>query len=203
MERKRIYTLLAELLDYPATPPERSAVEWGEALTAAGIDHTLPEFDAFMRESPAGQIEETYTATFDVNPACYIYAGYILFGESFKRGEFLVKLKEKYRERGFDVGGSELADHLSVIFRFMATLDENDILARELAEDCLAPTLTAMIGALKVKEAGQAENPWSGVLRAALALLTKYYPAAAVADEPKTYRRLPIPDCSFCPTNTD
>ena len=133
MERKRIYTLLAELLDYPATPPERSAVECGEALTAAGIDHTLPEFDAFMRESPAGQIEETYTATFDVNPACYIYAGYILFGESFKRGEFLVKLKEKYRERGFDVGGSELADHLSVIFRFMATLDENDILARELA----------------------------------------------------------------------
>ena len=36
-----------------------------------------------------------------MNPACYIFAGYILFGESFNRGKFLVRLQKEYRERAF------------------------------------------------------------------------------------------------------
>ena len=40
-------------------------------------------FLEFAKSASPGQLEEIYTGTFDLNPACYIFAGYLLFGESF------------------------------------------------------------------------------------------------------------------------
>jgi nitrate reductase delta subunit len=113
-------------------------------------------------------MEEIYTATFDVNPTCYIFAGYILLGESFKRGEFLVRLGEKYRQHNFSPG-KELADHIPVIFQFLATLDESEVLREELIRDCLLPVMRKMLP--EFHRDARRVNPYRYVLEACTATL--------------------------------
>jgi nitrate reductase delta subunit len=177
-EGRRTYLCFADLLDYPGPDladqartcadllaPDHPPVLSGGPREAAG---RLQGFLDFVESTPLGRLEEIYTATFDVNPACYIFAGYLLFGESFKRGKFLVRLQEKYRERGFSAG-NELADHLPVLFRFLATLDPEEVLAQELVGDCLIPVLQKMNASFK--NDADKPNPYAQVLRAILARL--------------------------------
>lgn len=178
---QQIYLRFGDLLDYPGPELAHQARACAELLarevpTAA---HRLGPFLEAVEQTPLGRMEEIYTGTFDVNPACYIFAGYILFGESFKRGKFLVQLQERYRERGFSAG-NELADHMAVIFRFLATLDPNEDLARELRETCLVPVLQQMNAGFKPDTAQP--NPYASVLRAILTTLEAAEPRPA-ADE--------------------
>ena len=129
MSGAQIYLRFADLLDYPGPRILDQALECVDLLAQEEPQtvELIQGFVDFAGRTPLGRLEEIYTGTFDVNPACYIYAGYLLFGESFKRGKFLVRLQEKYREHGFSAE-KELADHVPVLFRFLATLDpgEND-----------------------------------------------------------------------------
>ena len=166
----RVYLCFADLLDYPGPGLADQTRTCADLLA---LDHPeaagcLQEFLDCVEGTPLGRLEEIYTATFDVNPACYIFAGYLLFGESFKRGKFLVRLQEKYRERGFSAG-NELADHVPVLFRFLSTLDPEEVLAQELVEDCLLPVLGKMNASFKNDT--DRPNPYSQVLRAILAVL--------------------------------
>jgi nitrate reductase delta subunit len=89
---------------------------------------------------------------------CYPYIGYQLFGETYKRGEFLALLNARYREAGFVVEG-ELPDHLSVILRYLSrTWDA------ALVQEGVVPALTKMLDQLP-------ENPYRHLLRAVLAVL--------------------------------
>jgi nitrate reductase delta subunit len=169
--RQKTYLCFAGMLDYPRPQLADRARECTHLLILDYPEAARPiqDFLDFVQSTSPGRLEEIYTATFDVNPTCYIYAGYQLFGESFKRGEFLVRLKEKYRERGF-VARNELPDHLAVLFKFLSTLDSTDVLARELVEDCLRPALHKMSDSFS-NESQSNPNPYAQVLRAALAVL--------------------------------
>lgn len=178
--RQRIYFHFSNLLEYPQPSLADSARQCAELLAR---DH--PEAAGRVRafldcagSTPAGRLEEIYTGTFDVNPTCTIYAGYQLFGESYKRGEFLVRLKQKYREHGF-AEDKELADHLAVLFRFLAGLDEENILAQELIEDCLVPALRKMNGSFEC----DSRNPYAHLLGAAMAVLEQALPARTACKE--------------------
>lgn len=169
-EHHHIFTLFGNILDYP-TPALTGQAQRCAALlrpinpTAAG---RLLEFAEFARSTDLGQQEEVYTATFDINPACTIFAGYMLFGESFDRGKFLVRLQQRYRERGFE-WGRELADYVPVILRFLATLSPEEELAQNLIDKCLSPVLGQMAGSFEAEAAHP--NPYSSVLRALLDVL--------------------------------
>lgn len=168
--QQQIYLCFGDLLDYPG-PDLADQVRLCACLLAPAVPDAATQLFDFLEvveRTPPGRLEEIYTATFDINPACYIYAGYLLFGESFKRGKFLVQLQEKYREHGFDVQ-QELADHLAVLFRFMAMLDPDELLAQELVEDCLIPVLGAMNANFKPDT--EIPNPYAFVLRAILSVL--------------------------------
>jgi nitrate reductase delta subunit len=178
--RQSIYLRFGALLDYPGPDLTRQARECTALLAPiepAAASH-LEGFLAFVEHTSPGRLEEIYTGTFDVNPACYIFAGYLLFGESFKRGKFLVQLQEKYREHGFSAG-NELADHLAVMFRFLATLGPDDVLAHELVEDCLIPVLRTMSAGLT--HDSENPNPYTYVLRAILTTLESVTHAVPVA----------------------
>lgn len=169
---QRIYMSFAELIDYPGADLADQARECVGQLKQ---DHPeaaeqLERFLEFAESTPLGRLEEIYTGTFDLNPACFIFAGYLLFGESFKRGKFLVGLQQRYKERGFSVG-PELADHLSVMFRFLATLEVEDVLAQELLEDCLLPVLQRMNA--NFKHDNENPNPYAGVLKVILNVLER------------------------------
>jgi nitrate reductase delta subunit len=168
--QQQIYLCFGDLLDYPGPDLASQVRECASLLAPAAPDAAvqLCRFLEVVERTPAGRLEEIYTATFDINPACYIYAGYLLFGESFKRGKFLVQLQEKYREHGFEVQ-QELADHLAILFRFLAVLDPDERLAHELVEDCLVPVLRAMNANFKPDT--EIPNPYAFILRAILSVL--------------------------------
>ena len=177
--QQQTYLCFADLLDYPQ--PDLPA----QAHTCAGlIASDFPEasgqiqgFAERAANTSQGRLEEIYTGTFDVNPACYIFAGYMLFGESFNRGKFLVRLQEKYKQHGFSQG-SELADHVAVIFRFLGILEPDDPTAQVLIEDCLTPVIAKMNSGFKSDSANP--NPYQQVLQAIQSVLERTQEAIPV-----------------------
>ena len=162
----RLFTALARVLAYPgpdlAAAADECLAALGQAAPAAA--ESLQRFRRFVGETAAGRLEEVYTAAFDLQPLCCPYVGYHLFGESYKRGAFMVKLKETYREHGYGAG-AELPDHLAVFLGFLALLDDTPLRA-ELIDECLVPALTRMAASF-----ASGANPYAEVIRALLALL--------------------------------
>ena len=168
--QQQIYLNFGDLLDYPTADLLAQARACADLLR---IDYPeasgqIQGFSECVESTPLGRLEETYTGTFDMNPACYIFTGYILFGESFNRGKFLVRLQKEYRERCFSAG-NELADHLAVMFRFMGILDPDEHTAQLLLKECFLPVLTKMNTGFKNEN--ENPNPYRQVLRAILSVL--------------------------------
>ena len=156
-----LYPFFAEILEYPT----RSVYEvfddlicllWHLDRESAGM---LGNFDSLLAEVPLTGLEEIYTGTFDLQPACYPYVGHHLFGQEARRGDFMAGLKKRYLAFGFSAG-RELPDNLAVILRFLGRcpeIEEKDELIRE----CLVPALDRMISGFQ-----EGSNPYRGVLRA-------------------------------------
>ncbi len=160
------YGLFADILDYP-TPFTVERIDELLPLVAA-VDRTavqeLEQFREFVAGTATAKLEELYTRTFDLQPLCYPYVGYQLFGEEFRRGMFMAGLREHYRTRGF-AAGDELPDQLCVFLRFLAGR-EQEAVERELVSDCLVPSLEKMIAGF-----ADATNPYRGPLQALLRFL--------------------------------
>jgi nitrate reductase delta subunit len=176
---QRIYMLFAAILEYPGPDLHDRVNESVTLLTSVngGAAERMEAFEAFVGETAPVRIEEIYTRTFDLQPVCYPYAGYQLFGESYKRGEFMVRLKERYRARGFSVE-NELPDHIPIILRFLSTLPDAGQEA-VLISECLIPVLSKMSRAFE--EGG---TPYGHVISALqLFLMPEEDTAAAEAVE--------------------
>jgi nitrate reductase delta subunit len=126
----------------------------------------IEESRAFAEGATQARLEELYTSTFDLKAVCHPYVGYHLFGESYKRGAFLARLNEGYRERGFSAG-SELPDHLPVVLRFLA-LKEDGEFSETLLREGVIPAVEEM--AHTFRDGGG--NPYKGVIQA-LALVLR------------------------------
>ena len=143
-ETRQLCRLFADVLDYPGAALVTSAEECATRLKASynGAAGPMQSFAGFAREQPPGVLEELYTHTFDVTPADTLYIGYHIFGETPKRSVFLVRLQEAYQSHGFS-GGTELADHLSVLLRFLSVARDAEFMA-PLVHDCILPVLEKM-----------------------------------------------------------
>jgi hypothetical protein len=73
-------------------------------------------------------------------PTCYPYVGHYLFDESHKRGMFILELRRRFREHGFE-DSSDLSDHLVLLLRFLAVCTD-ETLADELVDDAILPALS-------------------------------------------------------------
>ena len=158
----RLYELFADLLEYPTPALAGQTQACGERLAGLRPEAAalLERFRRFAAETPPPRIEELYTSTFDMQPVCYPYVGYHLFGDSYKRGIFMARLNEGYRERGFSAG-SELPDHVAVVLRFLA-LGTEDEFSRALLSEGLIPALAKMRQSL----GSPSDNPYSEVIGA-------------------------------------
>lgn len=143
---RRTYHLFADLLDYPR-PGLAEAARECEALVSPGHPEAaelLGEFAAWVRATPLGRVEETYTGAFDLGASFCPYVGHHLFGERYERSAFMLELKERYRARGVDAGG-ELPDHLAPLLRYLAARDDAEP-AGELVGEALLPALAKILG---------------------------------------------------------
>jgi nitrate reductase delta subunit len=160
-QRSAALRALADLLSYPAG----DAVETARRCRGLVVARAGRHLDAFVaRAEAAGPqgLEELYSATFDLEPACAPYVGHHLFGDGPQRGPFLARLAGVYRDDGFTdrAAGGELPDHLAVVLRYLAATPRGD--AREvLLRDGLVPAVDRMLAALE-----NPENPYRAVLAA-------------------------------------
>jgi len=150
----------ADLLSYPDSATRQTASDCATLLRdlhPEGVE-PLTGFINFLDEQESSQVEEVFTATFDLQPACHPYVGYQLCGESQQRTMFLIKLQQLYHQHGF-ASGTELPDHLSTMLRFIGTLDDRNC-CKELVSDGLLPALEKLLQGLD-----QGDHPYVVLLR--------------------------------------
>ena len=151
---RRTFGCLAQLLEYPRPGLIEAARECQALMspTCPEAAALLHQFCACAEQASPGDMEEAYTATFDLDAACQPYVGYHLFGETYKRSVFLLELKQRFLARGFVVK-TELPDHMGVMLHFLEICDDA-AMAEELVGEALLPALERMIGKSEEAEAG-------------------------------------------------
>ncbi|MDM8569166.1 nitrate reductase molybdenum cofactor assembly chaperone [Thiotrichales bacterium HSG1] len=169
-ENQQIYIYFSQLLDYPTADLGQQAKASIDLLQTNHPEaaQQMSKFLAFVESRELGYLEEVYTGTFDVNPACHIFAGHLLFGESFKRGAFMAGLEQEYKEHGFDTK-IELSDHVPVLFRFVSSTDSD--FANELLKECLIPVFDKM----NTNFEDDSLNPYMPVLRTVSLVLNNIF----------------------------
>ncbi|MEI6223587.1 MAG: nitrate reductase molybdenum cofactor assembly chaperone [Deltaproteobacteria bacterium] len=138
----------ADLLSYPATDPVPAA---RRCRTLVGDGDSARHLDRFVTRAEAAlphEMEEVYSATFDLEPTCAPYVGHHLCGEGPKRGVFMAKLADVYRQDGFEGGTirGELPDHVAVVLRYLAAVQSGSS-RQALLRDALVPALDKMLEA--------------------------------------------------------
>lgn len=159
----RLYASFADLLSYPASSIFDQADD-----CLAQLQDLCPEavsaFEHFLRGLRQCELEklmELYTTTFDMQPVCYPYIGYQLFGESYKRGALMAQLNETYRAFGFSAE-RELPDHIAVTLRFLGldAANREGEFCQSLLRSGLIPALEKMIQPF----GAESENPYFWLL---------------------------------------
>jgi len=103
------------------------------------------EVEGFLDAIPAATLDqqELHTRTFDVQALTTLDAGYVLFGDDYKRGALLSNLNQEHRRANNDCGG-ELADHLPNLLRLIPRLEDREV-RDELVAQIVVPAVMLMI----------------------------------------------------------
>lgn len=148
-EQTTLFKLLSLCLGYPDAETTEVLAEM-EPLAARLVDpfarERLSAFIASMRVRPRLDLQEHYTATFDLNPAASLNLTWHLLGDREDRGRELAELLEIYRKAGFEPAGNELPDFLPMMLEFMAAAPQSAI--HPLVGRCLS-VLPAITGCLR------------------------------------------------------
>lgn len=115
-----------------------------------------------------GQWEELHTRTLDLSPLFVPYVGHVVWGENYRRGEFMADLKREMGSSGVDLGG-ELPDHIEPVLRYVATASEP---LRDLV-DVASGAVATMQSTL---EAAEKDNPYRHLLAATVAVIEDLTP---------------------------
>ncbi len=162
------YAAAARLLDYPQ---EKEALLAAHAaldafLQGEGLVSPASPFAAYVAGSTLASLQEEYVATFDFNPALAPYLGHHLYGDSQKKGAYLVRLKEAFGRYGYAPGGNELPDHLPLLLGFLAHLacDEGTGASRrQFIAESMLPGMEKLLAGFS-----RQDSPWKPVVEAAL-----------------------------------
>lgn len=148
------YELLAKLINYPGSEFLEEA-----KMARAHLDKAYPaaielleSYISAIKEISLDKIQESYTTTFDLQQMCSLDVGYVMFGEDYKRGEFLVNVQRLCKEHQVDVK-SELPDHLPNMLVLLPRLPEHE--RKEVAQKILIPALEKMVSTLNQGDANK------------------------------------------------
>jgi nitrate reductase delta subunit len=146
--QRQVFEGFAELLSYPSTDPAPVARRCREVLAARDSTGHLDRFLARAEAARPHEMEELFSSTFDLDPACAPYVGHHLCGEGPQRGVFMARLADVYRQDGFAGGtaAGELPDHVSVVLRYLSAVPAGPG-RQALLEDGLVPALDKMLAA--------------------------------------------------------
>ncbi|HMN06409.1 MAG TPA: hypothetical protein PKD45_11840 [Flavobacteriales bacterium] len=139
------YALMAELFRYPGEGLRESVAEvhamLGQRYPQA--EETLQRFVEWVYNTDDHTVEEVFSRTFHVQAICYLDLGFVLFGEDYKRGEFLVNMKREQAEAD-NPCDEELPDNLANVLTLLPLLQDESF-RDELAGRVLMPALRRMM----------------------------------------------------------
>jgi nitrate reductase delta subunit len=147
---------IAGLLGYPdrdyAGRVEACARAAGEAVPEGA--RLVEEFRRGIDSLATEELQELFTRTFDLDPACSAELGWHLFGEQYERGLFLVKMRRLMRELGLPES-TELPDHLTHVLAVLGRMEAGA--AAEFAWACVIPALARMRAELERRQSSFAK----------------------------------------------
>ena len=158
-QETQILSLLADLLEYPTADWFLSLEKCKDLvfLNELDVDSFFSDFCLEINEFSLDELQERYTRTFDLNPVCALEIGYHLFGEDYKRGEFLANLRGN--ENAYDLGQEfQLPDYLPVVLRLLTKTEDGEFRAQMIGY-CLLPALKKMSEPFEKNE-----NPYGKVI---------------------------------------
>ncbi|MCC7431565.1 hypothetical protein IT568_12025 [bacterium] len=182
----KIFTNFSYLFAYPEVQISKNTEELLDELILAKepkVVEMFKHFHDFVKGSKFSAVEELFTITFDLNPACCLEIGWHLFGEDYRRGEFLVLMRQSLAEEKLNES-TELPDHLSHCLQLLAKLELED--ARAFSKSFILPSLEKIQTGLQSKES----NPYTELVDALIILLKSVY------EINKTQQTLPNQVCS-------
>lgn len=146
------YKALAQLLTYPNAGYGDLAQRAPEALSQLG------SFASGVQGLSLTELQELFTRTFDLSPACSLEVGWHLYGEEYARGAFMVSMREQLRRLAVQENG-ELPDHLTHVLLLVDAMgaDERGLFIGSF----VLPAVRKMVKALEGKD-----NPYGGVIKA-------------------------------------
>lgn len=117
------FKLIAFLLQYPDETLMRCRPEISEAI--AEIDDPqarkmLRRFRDCLGDTPLIDLQEQYTAAFDMASATCLNLTYHLLGDDAERGRVLSTLQQVYDRAGYGAAAPELPDYLPMVLEFLA-----------------------------------------------------------------------------------
>ena len=179
MRTRELHDGWAELFSYPPDdvggPAVRAAVK---ALTAALPDlaDDLAPLESLAAAESTERLQERFTRTFDGTTERALELGWHLWGESYARGAFLVRMRQLLREHAAPAT-VELPDHLTCALAVLGRADER--VAAALARHVVLPALEKLRAGFR-----DPEDPYARALAALGRFLDAAHPEpAAVAAE--------------------
>ncbi len=142
---KKQYLTLAEIFKYPKEGYSEKVKACMTFLESSYPDaaKTFRRFADFIDGKSLYEIEEVFGFTFHIQAVCYLDVGYILFGEDYSRGEFLVNMKNEQTKINHDCG-EELADNLPHVLHLIAVSKDDDFI-QELVHMAVIPAVEKML----------------------------------------------------------
>lgn len=154
----KVHDQLARLLSYPETGAEQALQDCIDELTKTvdGAGEELEALRKLLEGGGKGEAEELYCRTFDNNSKLALEVGWHVYGETYDRGAFMVRMRTMMRDLGLKES-SELPDHLSHALPVVGRLDK--LKAEELTRSALLPAARKMLEGFE-----SPEHPYRGVI---------------------------------------
>lgn len=111
-------SLMAQALRYPYPGQIEALSSQVINLNGQPGSQAFAKFLSQIQSLTFSEQEELYTSTLDLTPLAAPYVGYQIWGESYKRGEFMAQLSHEMKEHQIDLEG-ELPDHLRPVLQYL------------------------------------------------------------------------------------
>ena len=148
------------LLSYPSP-------SWSKNVLNIDGNERLLKFRQAIRGKELSELEELFTSTFDIQGICCLDVGYVLFGDDYKRAEFLVGMSQLERQLDVDAG-TELADHLPNMLKLLSVMPYSEI-KKEMLLSAVIPAVKKMLATFS--EGDDHCNPYKFVFQGLAAQL--------------------------------
>ncbi|MCP5464638.1 MAG: hypothetical protein H7A33_06405 [Deltaproteobacteria bacterium] len=170
---QELYLNFSKVFSYPGTGYREAVQKVGEVIEQHYPDHhdEFQKFQSFITAKSDTDLEEIYIRTFDVQAVCCLEVGFLLFGEDYKRGQFMAMLKQVYYDKNVSLEG-ELPDFLPNLIRLLTVIDFGD--AEDLVGHAIIPSLR------KMTESFKTESGYCHILKVLDAVLSTDYMVESV-----------------------